>query len=78
MGEFLGVIGILIFFAVIIGTATVRVVQEYERGVIFRLGRVIGAKGPGLFFVIPVIDKMIKVDLRTITLDVPTQEAITS
>lgn len=58
--------------------ASVRIVQEYERGVIFRLGRVMAAKGPGLFFIIPIIDKMVKVDLRTITLDVPAQEAITS
>lgn len=62
---------------VVILVASVRIVQEYERGVIFRLGRVMGAKGPGLFFIIPVIDKMVKVDLRTITLDVPAQEAIT-
>nr|MBN1228568.1 slipin family protein [Anaerolineae bacterium] len=58
--------------------AAVRVVQEYERGVIFRLGRLIGAKGPGLFFLIPFIDRMVKTDLRTVTLDVPTQEAITN
>ncbi|HEX6384982.1 MAG TPA: slipin family protein [Anaerolineae bacterium] len=58
--------------------AAVRIVQEYERGVIFRLGRVQAAKGPGLFFIIPIIDRMQKVDLRTITLDVPAQEAITA
>jgi regulator of protease activity HflC (stomatin/prohibitin superfamily) len=57
--------------------SAVRVVQEYERGVIFRLGRLVGAKGPGLFLLIPIIDRMVKIDLRTITLDVPTQEAIT-
>lgn len=57
---------------------SIRVVQEYERGVIFRLGRVQGAKGPGLFFIVPFIDRMTKVDLRTITLDVPSQEAISS
>ncbi len=57
--------------------AAVRVVQEYERGVIFRLGRLVGAKGPGLFLLFPLIDRMVKVDLRTVTLDVPTQEAIT-
>ncbi len=57
--------------------ASVKIVSEYERGVIFRLGRVQGAKGPGLFFIIPFIDQMVKVDLRTVTLDVPTQEAIT-
>ncbi len=54
----------------------VRIVQEYERGVIFRLGRLVGAKGPGLFLIIPFIDRMQKVDLRVVTLDVPTQEAI--
>lgn len=57
--------------------AAIRVVQEYERGVIFRLGRIVGAKGPGLFFIVPVIDRMRIVDLRTVTLDVPKQEAIT-
>ncbi|GAB4268328.1 MAG: slipin family protein [Candidatus Promineifilaceae bacterium] len=65
-------VGVVIFIS-----AAVRIVQEYERGVIFRLGRVQGAKGPGLFFIIPIIDRMIKVDLRTVTLDVPSQEAIT-
>ncbi len=55
----------------------IRVVSEYERGVIFRLGRLTGAKGPGLFVLLPFIDRMVKVDLRTITLDVPSQEAIT-
>jgi regulator of protease activity HflC (stomatin/prohibitin superfamily) len=57
--------------------SAIKVVQEYERGVIFRLGRLIGAKGPGLFFIIPIIDRMVKVDLRVVTLDVPSQEAIT-
>ncbi|MDX1665246.1 MAG: slipin family protein [Candidatus Promineifilaceae bacterium] len=64
--------------AIVIIAAAVRVVQEYERGVIFRLGRVQGAKGPGLFLIAPVIDKMIKVDLRTVTMDVPSQEAISA
>jgi regulator of protease activity HflC (stomatin/prohibitin superfamily) len=57
--------------------SAVRVVQEYERGVIFRLGRLVGANGPGLFFIIPIIDRMVKIDLRVVTLDIPTQEAIT-
>ncbi|MDT8305020.1 MAG: slipin family protein [Anaerolineae bacterium] len=61
-----------------IAASAIRVVQEYERGVIFRLGRVQGPKGPGLFFIIPWIDRMRKVDLRTITLDVPSQEAISA
>ncbi|HOK40082.1 MAG TPA: slipin family protein [bacterium] len=55
----------------------IRIVKEYERGVIFRLGRLVGARGPGLFIVVPIIEKMIKVDLRTVTLDVPAQEVIT-
>jgi len=55
----------------------VRIVQEYERGVIFRLGRLQGARGPGLFIIIPIIERMVKMDLRTVTMDVPSQEAIT-
>lgn len=65
-------IAVVIFIAV-----AVKIVPEYQRAVIFRLGRVIGAKGPGLFILIPIIDKMVKVDLRTVTLDVPTQDIIT-
>ncbi len=57
--------------------AAIKIVQEYERGVIFRLGRLQGAKGPGLFFIVPIIDRMVKVDLRVVTLDIPSQEAIT-
>lgn len=57
--------------------SAVKVVQEYERGVIFRLGRLIGAKGPGLFFIIPVIDQMVRIDLRTVTYELPAQEVIT-
>jgi regulator of protease activity HflC (stomatin/prohibitin superfamily) len=66
----------LILFILILMSA-IKIVQEYERGVIFRLGRLQGAKGPGLFFIIPIIDRMMKVDLRVVTLDIPTQEAIT-
>ncbi|GAB4427741.1 MAG: slipin family protein [Anaerolineae bacterium] len=69
----LGFIGIIMLFLLF---SSVKVVQEYERGVIFRLGRFVGAKGPGLFFIVPFIDKMMKVDLRVVTLDVPAQEAI--
>jgi regulator of protease activity HflC (stomatin/prohibitin superfamily) len=68
---------ILGFVLLSVVSAAVRVTREYERGVIFRLGRLIGTKGPGLFFLIPGVDKMVKVDLRTVTLDVPTQEVIT-
>lgn len=66
----------LILIAMLLSSA-IKIVREYERGVVFRLGRLIGAKGPGLFFIIPIVDKMIKVDLRTVTLDVPAQEVIT-
>lgn len=69
---------LILIFAIVILIASVKVVKEYERGVVFRLGRVIGPKGPGLFLLIPFVDKMVKVDLRTITLDVPAQEAITA
>ena len=67
----------LVVIGVIIISASIRIVQEYERGVIFRLGRYSGVKGPGLFFLIPFIDRMQKVDLRAVTMDVPAQEAIT-
>lgn len=75
--DLLSVIVPFLVVAVVIVAASIRIVQEYERGVIFRLGRVIGAKGPGLFFIIPIIDKMWKVDLRTVTMDVPPQDIIT-
>jgi regulator of protease activity HflC (stomatin/prohibitin superfamily) len=58
-------------------TQTIRILREHERGVVFRLGRIIGAKGPGLIILIPVIDRMVRVDLRTVTMDVPPQDIIT-
>jgi regulator of protease activity HflC (stomatin/prohibitin superfamily) len=71
-----GIIGALALVVVIIASA-IRIVPEYERGVIFRLGRVIGAKGPGLFFIIPVVDRMVRVNLQTVTADIPPQDVIT-
>ncbi len=65
------------FVVLILVPMTVKIVAEYERGVIFRLGRLVGAKGPGLFLIIPFADRMVKVDLRVITMDVPSQEVIT-
>ena len=65
-------IGIIVAFLIILPSA-IKITREYERGVIFRLGRFAGIRGPGLFFLIPVIDKMIKLDLRVVTLDVPAQ-----
>ena len=55
----------------------IKIVQEYERGVIFRLGRLVGARGPGLFFILPIVERMVKVDLRIVTMDVPRQDVIT-
>ncbi|MFC1955085.1 slipin family protein [Chloroflexota bacterium] len=71
------VIGIIVLVVLIILPMAVKIVTEYERGVIFRLGRLVGAKGPGLFLIIPFIDRMVKVDLRVVTMDVPSQEVIT-
>ncbi|MBP7652997.1 slipin family protein [Candidatus Dependentiae bacterium] len=68
---FLVVIGVMFLFS------SIKIVKEYERGVVFRLGRLVGARGPGLFLLIPAIEKMVKVDLRTVTMDVPSQEIIT-
>jgi regulator of protease activity HflC (stomatin/prohibitin superfamily) len=70
----LGIVGFIILILIFM---SVKVVTEYERGVIFRLGRLVGAKGPGLFLIVPFIDRMVKVDLRTVTMDVPSQEVIT-
>jgi regulator of protease activity HflC (stomatin/prohibitin superfamily) len=68
-----GILGLIILILIFMA---IKVVTEYERGVIFRLGRLVGAKGPGLFFIIPFIDRMVKVDLRVVTMDVPSQEVI--
>jgi len=69
-----GIIGLAVL---ILLAMTIKVVPEYERGVLFRLGRLVGAKGPGLFFIIPFVDRLVKVDLRVVTMDVPSQEVIT-
>lgn len=71
----LGIAGGVVALAAL--ASAIRIVQEYERGVIFRLGRVVGARGPGLFFIVPIMERMQKVDLRLITMDVPAQEVIT-
>jgi len=72
-----GVLVVLVLVVLIALGTSVRVLREYERGVIFRLGRLIAQKGPGLILLIPVIDRMVKVDLRTVTLNIPPQEVIT-
>ncbi|HMO33937.1 MAG TPA: slipin family protein [Lacibacter sp.] len=68
---------VIIFFTISFLSSAIKVLREYERGVVFRLGRLIAAKGPGLILLIPVIDKMVKVSLRTVVLDVPPQDIIT-
>ena len=68
---------VLIVLAVAAAAASVRVLREYERAVVFRLGRLIGAKGPGVVLLIPLIDRMVRVSLRTHTLNVPAQDVIT-
>jgi len=77
LGTLFSTAGVLIVLGILVLASAIKIVQEYERGVIFRLGRLVGAKGPGLFFIIPFIDRMIKIDLRVVTLDIPSQEAIT-
>jgi regulator of protease activity HflC (stomatin/prohibitin superfamily) len=77
MGVALAIIGVLALIIVILLASAIRILREYQRGVIFRLGRLIAQKGPGLILLIPIIDRMVRVDLRTVTLDVPPQELIT-
>jgi regulator of protease activity HflC (stomatin/prohibitin superfamily) len=77
MGAALVVLGVVIVFAIIVLFSAIKVVQEYERGVVFRLGRLLGPRGPGLILLIPFVERMTKVDLRTVTMDVPSQEVIT-
>jgi regulator of protease activity HflC (stomatin/prohibitin superfamily) len=74
--EYIGV-AIAVIVMVVIFASAIRIVREYERAVVFRLGRLIGAKGPGLIILVPIVDKAVKVDLRVITLDVPKQKIIT-
>jgi len=75
--ENLILIVVLAIVAIMILTAAIKIVREYERAVVFRLGRYVGVRGPGLVFLIPFIENMVKVDLRVVTMDVPAQECIT-
>jgi len=77
-GGIINLPAVIVVLAIMVFTATVKVVQEYERGVVFRLGRFVGARGPGLILLMPAIERMVKVDLRVVTMDVPSQEVITS
>ncbi|MBI2854950.1 MAG: slipin family protein [Chloroflexi bacterium] len=71
------VVVVVVVVVLILMLAAIRIVQEYERGVVFRLGRYVGVRGPGFILLIPFIERMVKIDLRVITMDVPSQEAIT-
>ena len=71
------IIGIIVLALFIILPMSVKIVPEYERGVLFRLGRLVGQRGPGIFLIIPFVDRMVKADLRVVTMDVPSQEVIT-
>jgi regulator of protease activity HflC (stomatin/prohibitin superfamily) len=77
VGVLIGVLAAFGFLAVILLAAAIRILREYERAVVFRLGRLLGLKGPGLVLLIPIIDRMVRVDLRTVTLGIPPQEVIT-
>ncbi len=77
MDAFVGLLIIIVVFILIVLFASIKIVQEYERGVVFRLGRLAGARGPGLILLIPFLERMQKVDLRTVTMDIPAQEVIT-
>ena len=71
------ILAVVAVFVLIVFFSAVKVVQEYERGVVFRLGRLVGPRGPGLILLIPFVERMQKVDLRTVTMDIPAQEVIT-
>jgi regulator of protease activity HflC (stomatin/prohibitin superfamily) len=77
MQEYTAFIGVIIAFLVIVIASALRILREYERAVVFRLGRLIGSKGPGLIFLIPIVDRMVRVSLRTVVMDVPEQDVIT-
>src|SRR5579859_888533 len=68
---------VLLFIALMVLLSSIKIVPEYERGVVFRLGRLVDARGPGIFFLIPVMERMVRIDTRVITMDIPPQEVIT-
>lgn len=68
---------VILFFVLILLASAIKILQEYERGVVFRLGRFVGVKGPGLVIIVPIVDRLLRVSLRVVTLDVPGQDVIT-
>jgi regulator of protease activity HflC (stomatin/prohibitin superfamily) len=77
MTEAIIAIAAVVFVVLVVASAAIKIAQEYERGVIFRLGKYTGVRGPGLYVIIPFVERSAKVDLRVVTLDIPSQEAIT-
>jgi regulator of protease activity HflC (stomatin/prohibitin superfamily) len=77
IGQFIGLAGTVFVIAAIILVSGIKILREYERGVVFRLGRMVAARGPGITYVIPLVEKMVRVDLRTLTMEVPPQDVIT-
>jgi regulator of protease activity HflC (stomatin/prohibitin superfamily) len=77
LAQILGPAGIALVIIAILLISGIKILKEYERGVIFRLGRMVPPRGPGIIYVIPLVEKMVRVDLRTVTLDVPAQDVIT-
>src|SRR5665811_447128 len=77
VGAIVAIVVVVAIFLLIILIAAIKVFPEYQRGVIFRLGRLSEPKGPGIFLIIPIVDRVIRVDLRTLTFEVPAQEVIT-
>ncbi len=68
---------VIVFFVLVLLASAIKILQEYERGVVFRLGRLVGVRGPGLVIIVPMIDRLLRVSLRVVTLDVPSQDVIT-
>ena len=77
VSQILGPVGIFIVIAAVLLISGIKILREYERAVIFRLGRMVAPRGPGITYVIPFVEKMVRVDLRTVTMDVPPQDVIT-
>ena len=73
----LGIVAALVVLGLLVAAASVRILREYERGVVFRLGRLVGTRGPGVVYVFPIIEQMRRIDLRTVTMDIPPQDVIT-
>src|ERR1700751_5109904 len=70
------VLAVVVLLVLIVGSGTIRVMREYQRAVVFTFGRFTGIKGPGLFLLVPLVQQMVRVDLRTVVLDVPSQDVI--